>query len=59
MLQSLLPLLVFTLPIGASAHEGRQNAKRHSDLAKRAPGDVQRFSKRVSNARMTYYEVGL
>ncbi|KAL1717337.1 Non-catalytic module family EXPN protein [Schizophyllum commune] len=59
MLQSLLPLLVLGLPLGASAHERGQNAKRHSDLAKRAPGDVQRFSKRVSNARMTYYEVGL
>ena len=59
MLQSLLPLFVLGLPLGASAHERGQNAKRHSDLARRAPGDVQRFSKRVSNARMTYYEVGL
>ncbi|KAL1748125.1 Non-catalytic module family EXPN protein [Schizophyllum fasciatum] len=59
MLQSLIPLLVFSLPFGASAHERGQNAKRHNGLAKRGPGDVERFAKRASNARMTYYEVGL
>ncbi|TDL27551.1 hypothetical protein BD410DRAFT_782657 [Rickenella mellea] len=51
-------LLTVTLPFTALAGSHDTLHRRHHDIAKRASGDVQ-LHKRFSNARFTFYDVGL
>jgi hypothetical protein len=52
------PLLSFVLPLIAVADSHALNHARHDHVARRASGDVQ-LHKRISNARLTFYDVGL
>jgi hypothetical protein len=56
-LSRLAPLLSFVLPLIAVA-DSHALSHAHHVLARRASGDVQ-LHKRISNARLTFYDVGL
>lgn len=49
-------LLTWIVPIATAASSHGPLLNRHSELAKRAEGDIQLF-RRVSSARWTYYNV--
>lgn len=50
---------LLALPLAALADSHGHHARNHHELAKRAPGEVGHLQKRFSNARFTYYDVGL
>jgi len=58
---SIIALSFFAPDVAANPH-GNLHAARHAhdSIARRAPGDVAvHLNKRFSNARFTFYEVGL